>query len=189
MAVTPLASAADLRTWLHIPADDTDTLSDEHALLLIEGVSRQVLTETGRSECGFMAGTVTGKVDGTGGPTITLPLWPVTAVASIIEDPDGLNIDLTGRFTWNRTGIVTRSDGGVFTAGAGRFTYTATAGWDTVPEDVRNLVCRVAARAFDNPTGLATESAGGYVAGFAFDETRLPTLSAPDRRELVADRL
>lgn len=185
MPVEALATPAQLRLWLGLPADSTEELPDATAELLIAGVSKQVLTFTRRSS--FTSTETTVRVGGTGTGTILLPGWPVSAVTAVVEDPDGdAPGDLLAYVDWSEDGILTLLTGGRWAARPRFYEVTFTHGYDEVPEDVRNLVLRVAARAFSNPEGLATEGVGGYNAGFAFDDTRLPTLSAPDRRELAA---
>lgn len=200
MAVDLLASAEELRRWVGLDPGDVAALSDESATLLLEGVSGQVIRYVTRNPeaTTLLAGEepTTVDLDGNGSYELLLPGAPVLAVASVVEDPDTLEttlhdteLDVTGYIEWSRHGILRRLDGGVFVR---RFRWYRVAfrfGYEAVPEDVRNLVLRVAARAFGNPEGLATEAVGGYSAGFAFDDTRLPTLSAPDRRELDAFRL
>lgn len=183
MPVEALATPAELRLWLGLPADATDELPDAAASLLIAGVSKQVLTYTRRSA--FTSTTETVRVAGTGSGTLILPGWPVTDVTAVVEDPDGTAPgDLLAYVDWSEDGVLTLFSGGRWVARRRFYEVTFTHGFAEVPEDVRNLVLRVAARAFSNPEGLATEGIGGYNAGFAFDDTRLPTLSAPDRREL-----
>lgn len=184
MAVELLAEPVELRRWLELDDDDTDALSDERATLLLEGVSRAVLTYCRRAA--FASTAVTVRVDGSGTSTVLLPGAPVTEVASVVEDPDGEATDLDA-LEFTSDGILVAP--GRFARRARWYEVTFTSGYAEVPEDVRNVVLRVAARAVTNPEGLATEGTTGYNAGFAFDETRLPTLSAPDRRELDPYRL
>jgi hypothetical protein len=183
MPVEPLATPAELRLWLGLPDDATEELSDPAAELLIAGVSRQVLAYTRRSS--FTTSTSTVRVAGTGSSTLILPGWPVSAVTAVVEDPDGAAPgELVDYVEWSEDGVLELLSGGRWAARRRFYEITFEHGYAEVPEDVRNLVLRVAARAFANPEGLATEGVGGYNAGFAFDDTRLPTLSAPDRREL-----
>lgn len=186
-----LATAAQLRLWLDLPADDVASLPDDRAALLLEGASRAVLTYCRRDQ--FTEEEVTVRVDGNGGRELLLPGWPVTAVASVVEDPDGATptdlLSPTAYVEWSADGILSTIGGGRFARRARWYEVTFTHGYPAVPEDVRNVVLRVAARAVSNPEGLATEGVGGYNAGFAFDDTRLPTLSTPDRRDLHEYRL
>lgn len=187
MAVELLATAEELRLWLDLEANDTDELPTERAELVLEGVSRAVLSYCRRLR--FLTGTDTVRVSGRGS-VLLLPGWPVTAVTAVVDDPDGDDpTDIVDDIEWDESGVVSFALGGAFTRRARGYEVTFTHGYPEVPEDVRNVVLRVAARAISNPEGLATEGTGGYNAGFAFDETRLPTLSAPDRRELDEYRL
>lgn len=202
MAVDVLATPEQLRRWVGLDPADVGALSEESATLLLEGVSGQVIHYITRNpEATTLLAPeepVTVDLDGTGSYEILLPGAPVLEVAAVDEDPDGtLPVVLhsteapvvTGYLEWSRHGILRRVDGGIFVRRFRWYRVSYRFGYEAVPEDVRNLVCRVAARAFSNPEGLATEGIGGYNAGFAFDDTRLPTLSAPDRRELDPFRL
>jgi hypothetical protein len=181
-----LASAEELRLWLGLAADDEDSLSDELAEMALQGPSRAVLSYCRRSR--LVSGTDTVRLAG-GVTILILPGAPVTDVAQVLEDPDGAAVDITSSVDWTPDGLLSRFDGGYFARRHRWYEVTFTHGYEDIPEDVRNVVLRVAARAVSNPEGLATEGVGGYNAGFAFDETRLPTLSAPDRRELDPYRL
>lgn len=186
MPVDLLASPEELRLWLGLAADDVASLSDELATLALEGPSRAVLSYCRRIR--FATGEDTVRLAG-GGTLLMLPGAPVTAVATVTEDPDGSATDITTSIDWTPEGLLKRLDGGYFAGRTRWYEVTFTHGFPEVPEDVRNIVLRVAARAISNPEGLATEGVGGYNAGFAFDETRLPTLSRPDRLELAPYRL
>jgi len=182
VTVELLAEPAELRRWLELDDDDTDALSDERATLLLEGASSSVLAYCRRRTFAEVEDTVT--LDGNGAYELLLPGAPVTAVSAVTEDPDGDGTDLLVDVEWSADGILRRTAGGRFVRRFRWYTVTFTHGYETVPEAVRNVVLRVAARGVSNPEGLATEGIGGYNAGFAFDDTRLPTLSAPERREL-----
>ncbi len=126
-------------------------------------------------------------VDGTGGSSLLLPVDHVLDVTAVVEDPrsTALELEVDVAVDWNRDGILTRLDGGTFRRRSRWYSVELSHGLDEHEIDaVKLVVLRVAARAVVNPEGLATESMGGYVSGFAFDETRLPTLAAPDRRDL-----
>lgn len=188
MPVELLATPAELRTWLELDADDTAALSDERANLILAGPSKAVLGYCRRPT--FLSTEDTVRLDGSGWVDLILPGAPVTAVTAVVEDPDGDATELVvgTDVDFSAHGILRRLNG-YFARRFRWYDVTYTHGFADVPEDVRNVVLRVAARGVSNPEGLATEGVGGYNAGFAFDETRLPTLSAPDRRELDPYRL
>lgn len=187
MAVERLATAANLRVWLDLAEDDVDELPDARAELLLDGVSGQVLRYCRRPT--FAVVDAVGVIlDGNGARELVLPGAPVVALSTVIEDPEGDATEISDSVEWSATGVL-RHLAGTFAARLRWYEVDYSHGYDDVPEDVRNLVCRVAARAVSNPEGLGTEAVGSYSAGFAFDETRLATLSAPDRRELDPFRL
>lgn len=182
MAVELLAEPAELRRWLELDDTDVDALSEERATLLLEGASSSVLAFCKRSTFAEVEAEVV--LDGNGAFELLLPGAPVVALAAVTEDPAGEALDLLDDVEWSADGILRRLSGGRFARRFRWYGVTFTHGYPAIPEAVRNVVLRVAARAVGNPEGLATEGVGGYNAGFAFDDTRLPTLSAPDRREL-----
>ena len=191
-----LASAEQLRTWLQLDGSDETSLPTNVADQALAGVSALVLRHCLRASIGtFRATEETVRLTGSGGGEMLLPGAPVLAVAELVEDPDGAATALVAGtdFDWDEHGIVERR-GGVFVRRRRWYRVRFTHGFvldegEMAPPDVVTVVLRVAARAISNPEGLATEGVGGYNAGFAFDETRLPTLSAPDRRDLDPYRL
>lgn len=189
MAVDELATPQELRVWLDLAEDDTFNLPDARAQLLLDGVTSDVLAECNRTTFALVETTV--RVDGSGTRELVLPVAPVTDVASVVEDPDGAaptTLVVGTDVEWSDAGILRRLNG-IFRRRFRWYETTVTHGYETTPEAVRNTVLRVAARAVSNPEGLATEGISAYNAGFAFDETRLPILSAPDRRALDPFRL
>lgn len=182
-----LATAEDLRIWLELAADDEAELPATRAELLLEGVSSSVLAYCNRRTFAVVEETV--RLDGTGSPEILLPGAPVVDLTAVTEDPDDASTDLLALVEWSEHGILRLTNGGRWVRRFRHYSVTFSHGYAEIPEAVRNTVLRVAARGVSNPEGLATEGTGGYNAGFAFDETRLPVLSPPDRRELDPFRL
>lgn len=197
MPVEELATPGQLRVWLDLDENDEAAIPTGRAQLLLDGVAGAVLDYCNRTTFGVIEDE-TIVVDGNGGRELVLPRAPLLDVTAAIEDPTGLHelVNLvppdegwTERIEWSADGIVRRVDGGRFVRRFRWYSFTVSHGYEEIPTAARNTVLRVAARAVSNPEGLATESAGGYNAGFAFDETRLPVLTAPDRRELDPFRL
>lgn len=177
-----LATAEELR--LHLEMLEAE-LTDERAEQILAGVSGLVLDFVDRPT-GFEVQTETIELDGHGGRTELLPRFPVVDVEKIVEDPRGAATELEPdvHFEWSADGVIRRLDGNLFTRRLRYYEATVEHGFDGTPEGVKTVVLRVAARAVTNPEGLGTESTLGYSTGFAFDETRLFTLSGPDRRDL-----
>ncbi len=183
-----LVTAAELRLYLGLAADDVLELPDAVADPAIEGVSALVLTYCKRAT--FDVVEVTARVNGNGTSELVLPGAPVTAVSEVVEDPAGLATPLVvgTAVDWSQDGIIERLDGR-FVRRRRWYEVTFSHGYPAVPDDVKLVVKRVAARAITNPEGLATEGVTGYNAGFGSGDSRLATLAAPDRRDLDEFRL
>lgn len=171
-----------LRNFLDV---DYGELDDERALEIIEGCSGVVLSYCNRE--GFEVTERDLLLDGSGTNVLLLPGHPVTEVSTIVEDPRGAATELVSDvdFEWSAKGIMKRLDGGRWWRRARWYELTISEGYDETPAAVALVVERLCSRAAVNPEGLATESAGGWVGGYAFDATRLPTVSDPDRRDLA----
>jgi hypothetical protein len=178
-----LVTLPELCRWLELD-DPVDQDEEDRGHLLIEKVSGMVLGYLGRPS---LTATVAATVDGSGTRTLLIPGDHLLDVSSVVEDPRDAATELvdgTG-FEWSSTGILYRIDGGIFVRRPRWYEVVFEFGL-TEPEidTVKAVVLRVAARTLTNPEGLATESAGGYVSGFAFDATRLSHLADPERRDL-----
>lgn len=194
MAVEALATPAQLRSYLRLEPDDVYALTDDDANRTIAGISKRIIGYI----YGPYAETLTiienevFRLDGNGARELLLPKAPVIALASVTLDPDetdGDPVDITASVEWSQSGILRYRGGACFPFRRGYIEAVATAGYATIPEDITDLCLRLASRAVSNPEGLVQESVEGYSASFAFDETRLPTLTAPDRRDLDHYRL
>lgn len=180
-----LATAAELREFLRQTEEE---LPEGRADLILEGVSGLIRDYTGRTF--EAAGDATERVDGSGTIVLLLPSTPVADVSAVVEDPDGDALELAaGDFEWSADGILRRLDGGRWLRRFRYYEVTYDSGYDTVPDTVKLVTLRVAARAIVNPEGLTQESAGGYAAGYGFDESRFAALAPADRRELEDYRL
>lgn len=182
-----LVTADELRDFLDVPVGDLD---DTRAELLIGLISGLVLDHCNRATFTVTVEPETVLLDGTGTTVILLPAHPVVEVVEVIEDPRGDATELVEDvdFDWSAKGILTA----LVSRWRRRSRWYRVAyrhGYPETPEGVKLIVLRVAARAVTNPEGLATEGTPGYTAGFAFDATRLPTLSAPDRDDLEPYRI
>lgn len=111
-----------------------------------------------RSYCrwGIAQETTTFTVDANGGRVVALPtlrLNDVTAVAV-----DGATLDAAD-FEWSSNGLLYRINGGCWPIGARRIVADVDHGYDPAPDEVRIVVCAVAARLYANPEGLASKTA------------------------------
>lgn len=180
------ATANELRSYLEIPFGELD---NERADLILELVSGPILSYTNRTEIGFEKQEgATFTLDGSGSDVLLLPVFPLLNVVSLTERISGAELVDDVDFEWSAKGILTKL-GGRWSARSRAYVAEVDYNYAEVPAAVKAVALRLAARAVTNPEGLATESAGGYVAGFAFDDTRLPTVSAPDRRDLNPFRI
>jgi hypothetical protein len=187
-----LASADDLRSYLGITSID---LADARADLLLAGVSGLVLDYCNRPSFDVVTDEVV-RLNGSGIPILLLPSFPVQGVTSVVENPDSLSggtphdlITPTNYIDWSDDGVIERVDGAMFLRRRRWYEVTYSHGYAGVPDSVKLLVLKVSARAVVNPEQLATEAIGTYTVGYAPDETRLPSLSDADRRDLAPYRL
>ena len=177
----PLATAETLRRFL-----DLTTIDTERADLLLSLASGEV-----RGFCGQLFDFVEADVvilDGKGATVLLLPELPVASVEEIIEAPGFLmERELAGptasspAFEWNEDGIVRRIDGGVFDRRLRYYRVTYSHGWSTVPDEVMNVVLRVAARSYDNPQALRQETLGRYSYTIAGDQAGVGLFDADTR--------
>ncbi len=96
--------------------------------------------------------------------TILLPEQPVTAVASIVED--GTTLVVGTDYQWTRSGILTRV-GRSWATGWQDVVITYTHGYATIPDDLKDICVRAAARAYQ--AGLRASAAGG-ISGIASEQ-------------------
>lgn len=67
------------------------------------------------------------------------------------------------------------------TAAARTVCRPVSADWSAAPDGVRWIVARAAARVYDNPTGLRSETSP---TGYAFTTDAIDLLTAPEREDL-----
>lgn len=173
-----LATADELADFL-----DDATIPATRAELMLDLVSGLVRAELGQALHPVVDDVV--RVHGTGTELLTLPEVPVGEVASIVEDPDGAATELTSGvdFDWSPDGLLFRLSG-TWRRRYRWYEITYSHGYDEIPDGIKAVVLRVAARGVVNPEGLATEQVQSAGVGYAFDDSRMLTLSAPDRRSL-----
>ncbi len=190
-----LSTPAALREFLELPAGE-GALSDDRANLLLRLISGLVLDYLNRDRLTVETGSggpepTVELADGTGTTVLLLRGEPVLDVVSVIEDPRGAAAELVDGtdFEWSAKGILRRLGGPCWARRARWYSVTYVPGYEEIPPAVELVVLRLCARAVVNPEGLTSEAEGGYSSGFAFDETRLPHLSRPDRLDLDPYRL
>lgn len=160
-------------------------VSTDGALQVLDAVSDDV-----RDYCGWHIApsvTETLTVDGSGGEVLGLPTLHLTAVASIAEDGEDLDVD---GVEWSQAGYL-RKPYSRWTAKLRGVTAEVTHGYDTTPPGLLALVCDMALARLTVPVGVSREQSGGesvtYAApGEADFTTRQRRLL--DRRYRIADR-
>lgn len=177
-----LASVEELELFLD------DDLNRARAELFLLIASAEARAYTG-NEFVFVEGDVI-IVNGSGSPTLILPQAPISAIVELTEAPrSSAEKILAGpessspAFEWAEEGIVRRLDGGIFARRFRYYRFIVDHGFDVAPDEVRGVVIRCAARAFENPDGVRQESLGRYSYTLAGEQAGIG-LYAPDRRDL-----
>lgn len=169
-----MAVAADLKTFLRVEEMDEDL-----ATMLLDAVSSEICTFADQT---FTHAEETKIVNGSGTPLLILPGLPVSEVSEVKEDGEVVDPET---YDWSESGMLFRRYG-IWRARFRGYEVTYTHGVDGVPEHIKLLTIRVAARGYVNPTGLVQENEGGYGAGYGFDSSRMPKLTDEDR-DLLRD--
>ena len=125
------ASVNELKPWLGMSAHQ-DVAHDEMLEVRANAVTEELERETGRI---FVTRSFTETLDGPGTPLLLLKGYPTVVISAFTYD--GVAVEAT-TYALNATaGIVTRKSG-VWTAGAGAYVLTYTAGYAraSVPANV-----------------------------------------------------
>ncbi|MEV6450921.1 hypothetical protein AB0M75_06400 [Streptomyces anulatus] len=186
MALQPLATVADL-TARGLTVDPSETV--------VVGTFLEVASSAVREAAGCPISQTTSTVtlEGEADTRLRLPGPPVTAVASVLLDGAAVtDWRLTGGRLW-------RAAGWAGAGGPSEATVTYTHGLPTVPADIVDLVCRIAAAALlshrseDDGTGIAaadirSERIGDYAVTYG-DDGLISEMELPDYlRERLAAR-
>lgn len=119
---------------------------------------------------------------------VDLPQRPVTAVSSVAVN--GTTYVLGTNYAWDGLSPYIRLADLTYTTAAFQddpvATVTYTAGYATIPDDVKNVAIAVAGRQYDNPRGLRSESIDDYTGTRAGSDDDLAglTLLPPERKIL-----
>lgn len=95
---------------------------------------------------------------------IVLPEQPVTAVASVVED--GTTLTVGTDYRWTAAGLLVRQSR-AWNSGWQEVVVTYTHGYATIPDDLKAVCIRAAARAYQ--AGLRASAAGG-IAGIQSEQ-------------------
>lgn len=180
--MAPLATAAELRTFLEV---DADTLPDGRADLILAGVSGTIRAYTGQHFDQVNAEEIV--LDSIGSSVLLLPQLPVTAVTAVADLEDATaTFVVPDDYRWSELGILRRTGGQRWAEGLRRYQVTYSHGYATIPDDLKLIVLRAAARATANPEGLTQESMGNYSASWGMSVAGLTDI---DRRDLDRYRI
>jgi len=188
-----IAIQADVEALLQI---EFDLPNEPKVTAVIQAAQRMVEVEVGTpfdAATGLVA-TLTGK----GQPVLTLPRWPVSAVASVVRE--GVTLVEGDDYEWSAAGYLEKPAGLTsdawwsYTKG---IVVTYDAGWadeTAAPGGLRQLVARVASRIWQTGTafaenqgasGIVQETIGAYsvtYGDFAKDTASAAMLSEEDRQ-------
>jgi hypothetical protein len=158
-----LVSVEDFAAYLQ---RDLDRCTADLALAGASGLVRQYLRwDLSRT-------TETFVVDTHGSRTVALPTLRLNGVdeVSVVRRPPGTTLPVStllapAEYTWSASGLLwldTPTPNG-FRA----VSVVADHGYDPIPDEVRLVVCAIAARAYSNPDGLRSQTVGGVGRGYA----------------------
>jgi hypothetical protein len=154
--VVALVTLNEAKAWMSI----TDSAQDTQITDLITKASAAVEDYLDRPATSQAS---TELYDGLGGRRLFTSRWPITAVSSILIDGQAV---ASGTFVFQGRMIQLRS--GTFTLGELNVEVTYTAGWTTLPDEVRTAtLMTLQAMLFGTAAdpNLVSESAGGVFGG------------------------
>jgi hypothetical protein len=162
---------------------DVDTTSATQALTFATAIVRAFTGQNieQRTYTGVILPIV--SIDSTWG--VRLPQRPVTAVSSVAVN--GTTYTLGTDYAWNGWAPYIRlaktTDSTATFQDEPQATVTYTAGYATVPDEVKAVTLGVAVRMYDNPTGLRTFSIDDHAETFAGGDSEIAGVSllAPER--------
>lgn len=154
-----LVTVAEFQTYVGRDEDPFSEAEQRKAQLHLDDATATVEDEVGQP---LAESTDDVELNGSGSCDIVVPRWPVSAVADVVVvDADGDETALVegADYTWSASGVLTRR-GGVWPVGARNVRLTLTAGYAVVSNDVKRIVRRLAASAWDSPIGASQEQLG-----------------------------
>lgn len=172
------AELEDLETFLGVDIAGSDPVRGD---ALLEMATAVIKAYVGHN---IVTTTETVTVNGSGTATLFLPGRPVTAVSAVTVDGEALeNTADLWYWDWHEAGFVTRI-GGWWPYDNRNVVITYTYGFEDVPGDVRYVCVQVAARGWQNPLGLRSETIGGYSYSLA-----IPASGTPQGLTLTRDEM
>lgn len=179
----PLVTIEQFAGYLRRGFDDADAYT---AQLMLNGASGAVV-----EYCGWhIAPSVTENVivDGSGTRFQPLPTLNLTALNTITEDGDAVDID---DIDWSVNGLVEKREWGTWTRRRRGVAANMTHGYAQGPSWVVTLICAVAARGLLTTPGIVAESAGGESVTYANIRTGAPpgVVALMDVEKKMLDRI
>lgn len=156
MAAEPLADPSELADWLGRPADDLRLLA------ALTAASRRFRGAVGHDVRLVEDDVVT--LDGNGRESLLLPVWPTTAVASVVLD--GTTLVEGTDYAWSEAGLLRRLGCRSWPDRLRCLTVTYSHGWTVIPEDIQEAVIDQAQTMFTVPAGVQSKAVGGQSVTF-----------------------
>ncbi|CUW29696.1 MULTISPECIES: hypothetical protein [Streptomyces] len=106
-------------------------------------------------------------LDGNGRESLLLPVWPTTAVSSVLLD--GVELAEGTDYSWSDAGILRRLGGLLWPNRLRCLQVTYSHGWnglDQVPGDIQEAVLERAEASFTIPVGVQSKAVGGQSVTF-----------------------
>lgn len=158
MATDPeyLADPAELAIWLGKPADDPKLLA------ALKAAARRFLGAVRHPVILVEDDEVT--LDGNGRESILLPVWPTTAVTSVVLDGETL-VEGTD-YEWSDAGILRRLGCRVWPNKFRCLVVTYSHGWAEIPEDISEAVIDQARTMYTIRNGVQSMTTGAQSVTF-----------------------
>jgi hypothetical protein len=172
------AELEDLEMFLGVDLAGTDPVRVDALLSMASAVIKAYVGHN------IVETTETVTVNGSGTRYLFLPGAPVTAVSAVTVDGEAVeNTADLWYWDWNTNGVLTHISGW-WPYDNRNVSVTYTYGYPTVPDDVKYVCVQVAARGYQNPLGLRSETIGSYSYS-----TAIPASGTPQGMTLTRDEM
>jgi hypothetical protein len=151
-----LADPAELAVRLGRSEDDPKLLQ------ALRSASRRFRGQVGHTVVPVTTETVT--LDGNGRESLLLPVWPTTAVQTVVLE--GVTLVEGTDYDWSDAGILRRLGCRVWPDKLRCLQVGYSHGWATTPEDIQEVVSERAEAMFTIPVGVQSKAVGGQSVTF-----------------------
>jgi hypothetical protein len=151
-----LADPDELSIWLGRPPNDPKLLNS------LRAASRRFRGQVGHVVDLVVDDEVT--LDGNGRESLLLPVWPTTAVTSVVLDGE-LLVEGTD-YTWSDAGMLRRLGCLCWPDRLRCLVVTYSHGWDPIPEDIQEVVIDQARTMDTVVPGVQSRAVGGQSVTF-----------------------